>query len=249
MASTRKLAATGVFALVAFGLLVGLGVWQLERLAWKNGLVARVESRMRAEPVAAPAEAAWPALDLDVWGYRRIRAEGTFDHAREAKVYVALSEPAGRYGGPGYFILTPLMLPNGAAIIVNRGFTPEGRADPATRAGGQVSGPVAVTGLLREPEGKNPFTPDDDVSKRLFFARDARAIAAGLGLQRAAPFTIDADATPNPGGLPQGGETRIAFPNRHLEYALTWFGLAAALVGVFAFFAFGAMRERREARP
>lgn len=243
MATTRKLAITGVLALLAFALLVGLGLWQLQRLAWKEALIARIEERMRAVPETAPAEAAWPALDFDAWSYRRVRAEGVFDNAREARVYVALSEPNGALGGPGYFILTPLMLPDGAAILVNRGFVPEAKADPATRAEGQPSGPVAVTGLLREPEGKNPFTPDDDASKRLFFARDAGAIAAGLGLQRAAPFTIDADATPNPGGLPQGGETRLAFPNRHLEYALTWFGLAATLLAVLAAFAWGRLQR------
>lgn len=241
----KKLLIVGLATLVAFAILLGLGFWQLDRLAWKNELVARVAARMSAEPVPAPLEAAWPTLDLAGWGYRRVRVEGVFDHAREARVYVALSQPVGRLGGPGHFILTPLVRPDGSAVIVNRGFVPQERADPATRKDGQVAGPVAVTGLLREPEDRNAFTPADDVSKRLFFARDARAIAAGLGLGRAAPFTIDADATPNPGGLPQGGETRVSFPNRHLEYALTWFGLAAALAGVFAYFVWTAFQDRR----
>ncbi|GLK78555.1 SURF1 family protein [Methylopila turkensis] len=240
-----KLAVVGAAALAAFALLVGLGLWQLQRLAWKEALVARIESRMAAEPTAPPAEAEWPGLDVDRWAYRRVRAEGTFDHAREARVYVALSEPRGPAGGPGYFILTPLVLADGSRVIVNRGFAPEPKADPATRAEGQPAGPVTVTGVLRTPEDRNPFTPADQPAKRLFFARDPVAIAAGLGLDRTAPFTIDADATPNPGGFPQGGETRVSFPNRHLEYALTWFGLAAALVGVFAAFAWRILRERR----
>lgn len=241
----RRLAVVGAAALAAFALLVGLGCWQLQRLAWKTELVARIERRMAEPPRPAPGEAEWPTLDIDALAYAPVRVEGVFDHAREARVYVALGEPRGAIGGPGYFILTPLMQDDGSAILVNRGFAPEGRQDPATRPDGQTPGRVTVSGLLRGPEDRNAFTPADEPAKRLFFARDPGPIAAGLGLVRAAPFTIDADATPNPGGLPQGGETRISFPNRHLEYALTWFGLAAALLGVFGVYAFGLLRDAR----
>jgi len=245
MTGARRLLGAGLATLVALGLLVALGVWQLERLAWKNELVARISARTEAPPVAAPAEADWPRLDFDAWGYRRVNLTGTFAHQNEVRVYVALSDARGPLSGPGYFLLTPLVRPDGSAVIVNRGFVPEPLGDPVRRPETRVDGPVSVTGLLRGPEDRNLFTPADDPAKRLFFARDPKAIAAGLGLARVAPFTIDADATPNPGGLPQGGETRLTFPNRHLEYALTWFGLAAALAGVFAVYAVRVLREGR----
>jgi surfeit locus 1 family protein len=246
MSSARsRILRAGAAAAIGVAILVGLGTWQLERLSWKETLVARVAQRMAADPAPVPPRAEWSALDLDAWTYRRVRAEGAFDHAREARVYVNLSDPHGPFRGPGYFVLTPLALRGGGTVLVNRGFVPEGLSDPARRPDGQPKGEVEIVGLLREPEGRNLFTPADDRAKRLFFARDPSAIAAALGLADAAPFTIDADATPNPGGLPQGGETRIAFPNRHLEYALTWYGLAGALVAVFLAFAWRALKDGR----
>lgn len=230
----------GVATAVAIALLVGLGSWQLARLSWKTDLVARVSERMAAPPADLPPQAEWPSLDLDAMSYRRVRASGTFDHAREARVYVNLSEPHGPLKGPGYFLLTPLALKDGGVVIVNRGFAPEGAVERAARPEGEVT----VSGPLRGPEDRNMFTPADDPAKRLFFARDPKAISSGLGIAGAAPFTIDADATPNAGGVPQGGETRVTFPNRHLEYALTWYGLAATLAAVFAAFAWRTARER-----
>ncbi|RXF73290.1 SURF1 family protein [Hansschlegelia zhihuaiae] len=248
MAGTvRRLAPVAVATAIGVAILIGLGSWQLSRLSWKEGLVARVTERIAAEPVALPPRSDWARLDLSDWAYRRVRAVGVFDHAREARVYINLPDARGRFKGPGYFILTPLALTGGKGIVlVNRGFVPEGRVDPATRAEGQPAGEVTVVGALREPEGRNMFTPADQPEKRLFFDRDPKAIAAGLGLKDAAPFTIDADATPNPGGLPQGGETRVSFPNRHLEYALTWYGLAGALIAVFLAFAWRTVGEERD---
>ena len=243
---TRRLLPIGLATLIGVAILVGLGSWQMSRLAWKDTLVARVSERMAADPAPAPPKADWATLDLGSWSYRRVILRGAFDHAAEARVYVNLSEHKGRYGGPGYFILTPLRLADGPGVVlVNRGFVPEGARNPSVRVVGQTAGEVAVVGVLREPEGRNAFTPADQPAERLFFARDAKALADGLGLQDAAPFTVDADATPNPGGLPQGGETRVSFPNRHLEYALTWYGLAGALIAVFFAFAWKIAREAR----
>jgi surfeit locus 1 family protein len=235
--AARGLLLPGLFAAVGFAILLGLGFWQLERRVWKEELIARVETRTHAPAQAIPAEADWPKLDAARDEYRVVTATGTFRHDREALVHTALSEPRGRFSGPGYWVLTPLALASGAVVIVNRGFVPADRRDPATRREGQVEGPVTVTGLLRMPEAPNLFTPSNDPARGEWFVRDPRAIAAAFGLARVAPFTIDADATPNPGGLPAGGETRLNFPNNHLGYALTWFGLAAALAGVFGAFA------------
>lgn len=237
----------GVASAIGVAILVGLGSWQLSRLAWKTELVARVTERMAAPPVAAPPKAEWRRLVLGQWSYRRVRLEGRFDHAKEARVYLNLSDAHGRFKGPGYFVMTPLALKDGGTVIVNRGFVPEAFKDPATRPAAQDPAEAAVTGPLREPEARNAFTPDDDARQRLFFARDPKAIADGLAIADAAPFTVDAEAS-GPGGLPQGGETRVSFPNRHLEYALTWYGLAATLAAMFFVFAWRTVRADEDER-
>jgi surfeit locus 1 family protein len=139
--------------------------------------------------------------------------------------------------------MTPLELPSGASVIINRGFVPLGSKDPASRAAGQVAGGVTITGLLRMPEQAGWFAPQNDPARDAWYRRDPAEIARVLKLERAAPFTIDADATPSPGGLPEGGRTRLNFPNDHLGYALTWFGLALALAGVFAAFVWQRLRH------
>ncbi len=226
-----------VATLIAFALLVGLGLWQLRRLDWKLGLIATIEARTTAPPVPLPSEADWPGLSPADYAYRHVSVQGTFDHAGEVRLFRPLEEARGPFHGLGDLILTPLRLPSGAVVIVDRGFVPEDRTDPATRAAGQVEGPVTVTGLMREPEGRNLFTPADDPKARLWFTRDPASVAVALGLTRAAPFSIDADASAIPGGLPQGGETVLSLPNNHLSYALTWFGLAGGLLLVYAAFA------------
>ncbi len=171
-------------------------------------------------------------------------SSGRFQHAREVLVYTVLSEPKGRFFGQGYWVLTPLELGSGAVVIVNRGFVPLERKDPSTRRDGQIEGPVTVTGLLRMPEVPNWFTPANEPVRGAWYRRDPTEIVKHFGLVRAAPFMIDADAMPIPGGLPQGGETRLVFVNTHLGYALTWFGLALALLSVFTVFAWRRLRGR-----
>jgi surfeit locus 1 family protein len=241
-AAVRGLIAPALLAAVGFAVLVGLGFWQLERRVWKEDLIARVEVRTKVPAAALMPEAEWPGVDAARDEYRRVTVRGRFQHAREAHVYTVLSEPRGRFGGQGYWVLTPLLLDNGAIVIVNRGFVPLERKNPATRAEEQIDGPVTVTGLLRMPETGNWFTPANDPMRGMWYRRDPREIAKHFNLARAAPFTIDADATSNLGLLPQGGETRLVFPNHHLGYALTWFGLALALLGVFGAFALQRLR-------
>ncbi|MFK8252551.1 SURF1 family protein [Ancylobacter terrae] len=231
--------------LVALVILLGLGTWQLERLNWKNDLIARVEERVAEPAEPAPAEGDWESVSYDRDEYRHVTAAGRFRHDLEVQVYALLDTDTGAVGGPGYWILTPLVAADGSAILVNRGFVPRDRRAPATRAEGQVDGAVTVTGLLRMPEQPTLFTPDNDPASEGWYVRDPMAIASARGIARVAPFMIDADATPNPGGLPIGGRTRITFPNRHLEYALTWYGLAATLLGVYA--AYGWSRRRKPA--
>ena len=232
-AQLRSLLWLSLFALLGLTVLIGLGVWQLERLAWKEALIADVEARVAAPPVAAPPEADWAKLTPSDYEYRHVRLRGVYDFSRQALVFRALDHPRGRFSGPGYLVLTPLRLAEGAYVIVNRGFVPEDQRDRFAAPSEQAPGEVVVTGLMRSSEPRTWFTPPDDPTRGQWFTRDPAAIAAALKLERAAPFTIDADAAGKLGDLPQGGETIIAFPNNHLGYALTWFGMAAALLGVF----------------
>nr|WP_246717607.1 SURF1 family protein [Microvirga flocculans] len=229
--------------MVALAILLGLGTWQLQRKAWKEDLIAQIEARAYGEPGALVPEAEWPSWRADRDEFRKVRVTGTFLHPFEAPVYgLAQGE---RQGAPiqGYYLITPLKLATGAIVMVNRGFVPADLRDPARRTDSQPSGEVTVTGLVRAPETRNPFTPNDDPARNQWFARDPRGIAAAHGLERVAPFLIDADASPNPGGWPRVGQTPLTLPNNHLQYALTWFGIALTLVGVFAAFAWKRLKE------
>ena len=238
----RSLLWPGLFTLLGLAILIGLGVWQLDRLAWKEGLIAEVSARAAAPPIPAPPEADWAKLAPDDYEYRHVRLEGVYEFARQVLVFRALDDPRGRFGGPGYLVLTPLRLADGAYVIVNRGFVPQDQRDRFAVPADRASGEVATTGLMRSSESRTWFTPSDDPARGQWFTRDPAAIAATLKLARAAPFTIDADATGGPGDLPQGGETILAFPNNHLGYAFTWFGMALALAGVFCTYAVTRMR-------
>jgi surfeit locus 1 family protein len=240
---TRTLFWPGLFTLLGVAALVGLGVWQLNRLAWKEALIAAVAARAGAPPVAAPDEADWFRLDPSEYEYRRVSVAGTFDYAHQVFVFRTLENPRGRYGGPGYLVLTPLRLANGATIIVNRGFVPSADRSAFLAGSPPDARPVNVTGLMRASEPRNWFTPADDPARGDWFTRDPGAIATALKLERVAPFTIDADAGPDRDALPEGGETILAFPNNHFSYALTWFATALALAGVFIAYAFQSRRE------
>jgi surfeit locus 1 family protein len=202
----------------------GLGVWQLERLAWKDRLVATVEARLSAAPVAPPPGSDWSPDDA----YTRVTLTGVFQHDRETPVQ-AVTE-----AGPGWWVMTPLLTDRGT-VLVNRGFVPSARRDPATRPAGQIAGPVRVTGLLRASEPGGGFLRSNAPTAGRWYSRDVAAIAGARGVRDpVAPYFIDADATPNPGGYPVGGMTVVRFRNSHLVYALTWFGLSLlSLAGAF----------------
>ena len=226
---------------VAAGL-VWLGQWQVGRLAWKEALIRTVEERTVAPPVPLPPRADWAALKPDGYEYRRVSATGSFDHAEEVHVYRPLISARGAYHGLGDIVLAPFHLASGGTVIVNRGFVPNERLDPTTRPAGQVAGPVTITGLMRAPQERNGFTPADDTARNQWFTADPAAVATFYGIGDAAPFVVDEDAGQAPGGLPQGGETVLDFPNSHLQYALTWFGLALALLGAFGVWAWRQVR-------
>jgi len=236
-ASWRSLLAPGLATLVALAILIGLGTWQLQRKAWKEGLMAQIQARAyAAEPGAIVPEAEWGHWQPGNDEFRRVRISGTFLQNFETPVYGLAPGAPGHSAMQGYYLMTPLRLQDGAIVMVNRGIVPMELKDPASRPEGRPAGETTVTGLVRAPEERNMFTPADDPARKSWFTRDPQAIAKAHGLERVAPFYVEADATPNPGGWPKGGQTRLELPNNHLQYAVTWYGLALTLVGVFTAF-------------
>jgi surfeit locus 1 family protein len=225
------LAVPFVAAAVALAALIGLGVWQLERLAWKDALLATMTERLAAPPVALPPPAAWARLS-PADEFLRVTMTAAFALGREALVFTGGSTMRQDGGGPGYWVFAPARLADGTIVMVNRGFVPEGRQDPASRSAGAIDGPMAMAGVLRWPEAPGLFTPAADVARHLWFVRDSAAIAAALSIN-AAPFYVELESPAPPGGLPHPARVVANLPNNHLQYALTWFGLAAVLVGVF----------------
>jgi surfeit locus 1 family protein len=212
----RRLVLLVLLVLLAPGF-AALGAWQIERRAWKLALIARVDARIHAAPRSPPAPAAWARVNARHDAYRRVRATGVFLQNRETLVQAVTDL------GPGWWVITPLRTVAGV-ILVNRGFTPPERLDAASRPAGSPTGPVTITGLLRMSEPHGGFLRANDPAAGRWYSR---------GLGHIAPFFIDADASPNPGGYPRGGLTVVAFRNDHLVYALTWFALAGlSVIGV-----------------
>ncbi|WP_292482548.1 SURF1 family protein [Mesorhizobium sp.] len=219
--------------LVLFFFLLALGTWQVQRLYWKGDLLQTIDRRTHSAPVRlAEVEKRFAASgDVD---YTPVTASGTFLHQGERHFFATWE------GQSGFDVFTPLHLEDGRFVLINRGFVPYDLKDAAKRPQSQGAGQVTVTGLARNPLPAKPsmMLPDNDPQKNIFYWKDRDAMAASAGLPAGAglvPFFIDANAAPNPGGLPVGGVTIIDLPNSHLQYAVTWFGLAAALAGVLIF--------------
>jgi surfeit locus 1 family protein len=244
--SGLSLAVVGLLALLGFVGFASLGVWQIERRAWKLDLIARVDARIHAAPVAAPGPAQWSSINRKEDEYRRVSISGEFLNDRETLVTASTED------GAGYWVLTPLKTKpgfnNGFTVLINRGFVPTDRKDRASRAAGEIKGETTVTGLMRMTEPKGAFLRGNDISAERWYSRDVDAIAIKRGLDNYAPYFIDADATPNQGGYPVGGLTVVGFPNNHLVYALTWFGLALMVLGASIRFAIEEVRIRRTAK-
>ncbi|MER9235207.1 SURF1 family protein [Mesorhizobium sp. M0622] len=216
--------------IVLFLILLALGTWQVQRLHWKEGLLQTIDQRTHSAPVPlAEVEKRFGATgDVD---YTPVTVTGAFLHRGE-RHFLATWE-----GQSGFDVFTPLQLDDGRFVLINRGFVPYDFKAPAKRPRGQVTGKVTVTGLARNPLPAKPsmMLPDNDPGKNIFYWKDRDAMASSAGLPAGAglvPIFIDANATSNPGGLPVGGVTVIDLPNSHLQYAITWYGLAAALAGV-----------------
>ncbi|MDQ7958930.1 MAG: SURF1 family protein [Pseudomonadota bacterium] len=210
-------------AALFFLLFVALGTWQVQRLAWKQALIARVDARVHAAPVAPPAPPQWPTIGRDADEYLRVALDGHFRHDQEALVQASTER------GAGFWVLTPLQRADGTWVLVNRGFVPPDRRDPARRSP-PPTGEVHVQGLLRLSEPGGGFLRRNDPAADRWHSRDVAAIAAARGLpaDRVAPYFVDAEAAPGAAAdaSPVPGLTVIRFSNNHLVYAITWYGLA-----------------------
>lgn len=233
----------GLSAALLFGVFLGLGTWQIERRAWKIGLIERVERRVHAAAVDAPLRAEWPSVTAASHEYLRVRATGAYLPASQTRVQ-ALTEL-----GSGFWLMTPLRMSDGGIVLVNRGFVTGERIADAAIAGPHAAAahlpaaapvPATVTGLLRMTEPKGGFLRRNDPANDRWFSRDVQAIAAARGLGRVAPYFIDAEGSgwrpdaaaagrsriPGDAEAPVGGLTVITFHNNHLIYAITWYTLA-----------------------
>jgi surfeit locus 1 family protein len=229
MANFRPLLWPTVFSLPMLLICLALGAWQVERLFWKQDLIAQRQAAVAAAPAVVPKSLA-EARDME---FHHVSDEGVFLNDKE--IFLGATSEG---GGQGYQILTPLLEPGGRVVFVNRGYIPAELRDAAKRAAGQIAGTARVEGLLRLPPSGRPnwFLPDNRPDLNYWFWVDLPAMGAADKLDRVAPFYIDADATPNPGGWPKGGVTRVTLPNNHLQYAITWFSLAVTLIVIYVLY-------------
>lgn len=222
-----------VFTLPAIAVMLGLGIWQLDRLAWKNDLVAEIQSRMAADPAPLGDVLAAAGGDLAGVQYRRISVTGEFLNDRE--LYLAARS---MNGNPGYHVMTPFRDLDGAVVLVDRGWVPIERKLPDAREAGQVEGPVTIDAVIRVPRaGKAWFQPDNEPQNNMWYWFDLPAMRAHAGAAGEAPaIYLEAGPAENPGGFPIGGQTRVNIPNDHLQYAITWFALAVILAVIYVIY-------------
>jgi cytochrome oxidase assembly protein ShyY1 len=238
MHELRKQSTTfGVFTLAMVAVFVGLGVWQLQRRVEKHALIAALTERLAAAPVPLPSPAQWSALTPSHDEFRRVRFTATYASGPDAMVYSSGSAVRDDISGPGTWAFLPARLSTGQSVVINAGFVQntmqdrdqEDRAVQPLVAGGQV----ALTGYLRFPETAGMLTPAETIAKRLWFTRDHLAMAHALGWGEVAPFYIDLEAPVPANGIPKPGPLDVHLKDDHMQYAVTWFALAAAVVIAF----------------
>lgn len=235
-----------LFMLALTGIFLWLGMWQVHRLAEKEALIAEVDRQLTQPPYDIPPADQWGSIDIGTYAYRPLTLTGRFINERAVLVFTNLPEPKGRFGGPGYWLMTPFEPDNGGTVFVNRGFVPESSRTAILRAPGP-QGQLTVTGIALRPEAAGAFTPGPDMANRVEWVRDPVRLAAMAEIDGPLfGLTVDAP-TGEPGALPQGGETVIEFPNSHFGYALTWFGFALLTPALLAFWVYRQFRPSAEA--
>ncbi|MHA6298404.1 SURF1 family protein [Devosia sp. CAU 1758] len=231
---------------------VFLGNWQMARLGDKEALVAAVETRLTADPVAAPAAADWPGLDLDAWNFQPVTLTGAYRYTQTVTVFTSLANARGRFSGPGYWVVTPFVLDEGGTVFVNRGFVPQEMQEQAALGDlhGDDPGSVTITGLFRPGEKSGFMIPEANMSDRIEWVRDPERLAAMVdpALAPIAPFFVDLLAT-GEGDLPQGGETVVSFTNNHFGYALTWYGFSIVAIVMLGFWLWRQSRREQPGAP
>lgn len=215
-----------VAATLTFILLVGLGSWQVQRLFWKQGIIDERQTGSSAAALELPERA--PEIKGLMW--RRVTVTGRFLHDQE--LYLAARSLRGKVGVQ---VLTSFVRDTGQTVLVNRGWVPAVLKDSSRRGAGQIAGTLTLEGIVTPGARKGWFTPDNDPARGLWLWADLAAMAQTIG-RPLQPLVLDADDTPNPGGFPIGGQTRIDIPNDHLQYAFIWFALAAALLVIFVLY-------------
>lgn len=219
-----------VFTIPAVLVLLGLGSWQLDRLAWKTELIDGIQSRLATPPATLPALLFEADGSLESIQYRRVRLAGTFLH--DAEMYLAARS---MNGNPGYHVVTPFRLTGDGVVMIDRGWVPYERKEPSQRPAGQIAGEVTLDAVVRVPRPeKNWLQPDNEPQNNMWFWVDLPAMSAHAGIaDEAAPVYVEAATAETPGGFPIGGQTRVNLPNDHLQYALTWYALAVILVVIY----------------
>jgi cytochrome oxidase assembly protein ShyY1 len=225
-----------VLALVGLIALLGLGTWQIQRKAWKEGLIATLATRFEAPPIALPPPAEWNALTPDNSEFTRVRLRVEFTGAGDALVYTSGSALRDDVKGAGYFIFSPARLADGTLVVINRGFT-SSRSYPA------ASGPHDIVGALRFPEPPSWFVSAHNAAGDIWTVRDQRAMAQARGWGAVAPFYIEQESPVPPGGVPHPAPLNVHLRNDHLQYAITWYGLAVVFVVMFVIWT---LKRRRE---
>jgi surfeit locus 1 family protein len=248
-ARRRGIAGLGIFTLSTLALLIGLGVWQLQRRVEKHALIAQLTERLAAAPGALPLPAQWSALTPVRDEFLRVRFSATYESRPDAMVYSSGSAIRDDVSGPGTWAFLAARLPGGGTIVINTGFvqnTMQDRAQQDRAVMRLVTGqPVTLTGYIRFPESAGALTPQQNIAKRLWFTRDHMTIARALGWGEVAPFYIDLEQPVPESGVPKPGPLDVHLKDDHLQYAITWFGLAGAVLIAFGVWVFGQRRERR----
>jgi cytochrome oxidase assembly protein ShyY1 len=235
--SRRNIAGFGSFTLVMVGLFVGLGVWQLQRRVEKHALIAALTERLAAAPEALPPSEQWSALNPARDEFRRVRFTAAHEAAPDAMVYSSGSAVRDDISGPGTWAFLPARLASGEIVVINAGFVPNTMQDRGVedRAVGKLvtRAAVTLTGYLRFPEKAGVLTPAENIAKRLWFTRDHFSMAKVLGWGEVAPFYIDLETPVPENGIPKPGPLEVHLKDDHLQYAITRFGLAGAVVIAF----------------
>jgi cytochrome oxidase assembly protein ShyY1 len=241
-AKRRGVLGPALLTLAALAVLIGLGTWQLERKAWKEGLIAALDARLSASPVALPSPAQWASLDPARDEFTRVTFRAEFLPDSDAIVWANASSMRDDVKPPGFYVFTPARLAGGELVVVNRGFVKDDHPGGDRPRPPAAKGAVEITGLLRWPEPPGWFNPATySASSKLWFLRDHVAMNAERKWGAVAPFYVEREAQTPPDGLPSPGALKPNLPNNHRQYALTWYGLAIVLAVVFGFW----MRGRR----